>query len=156
MTLSNNDASFVITAPSRGTIQVDPARARCLAVALATGDHPWLYRGPLALPEGDDPVTEADDLQNEGHFAKDEVASFWRPIIERTNQGWKWRPWLERGRENRYVEITRNGEISWSSGTGSRSRFIGGLLVAAAGGLAQLPLGLMEFGFEGQRQPPHS
>ena len=141
-----------------GSIRVSPDRARRLAVALATGRHPWLYtgehfQGSLALPESADPISAADACEKEGDFeggsqpSKVEgerdvpIPDYWRPKLTTTPTGWEWKPLT--GPPGRKISISRKGEVRWSSGHGHPSQFIGGALVAAAGGHAALPHGVV-------------
>lgn len=129
---------IVYKAKPVGSIKVSRWSAKRVAIALATGDHPWTYRGehfqgPLALPKGGDPVEEANIID----WSNGDKEDFWRPVFKTTDKGWLWRPWS--GQTGRWIEITQDGVVSWDSGTGKPSRFIGELLIAAAGGLKELP-----------------
>ena len=149
---------IVPMARSTGTIRVSPERARRLAVALATGHHPWTFtgehfQGALALPPGDNPVAAADRCEAAGDFAGGSqpskvegerdvpIPDYWRPKLTTTPTGWEWKPLT--GSSYRFITISRKGEIRWSSGHGHPSQFIGGALIAAAGGHAALPHGVV-------------
>ena len=149
---------IVPKAAADGTIRVSPNRARRLAVALATGRHPWTFtgehfQGALALPESADPVAAADACEAAGDFAGGfkpsdiegappvPVMDYWRPKLVATKAGWEWKPLT--GSSHRFITISRKGEVRWNSGHGHPSQFIGGALVAAAGGYAALPHGVV-------------
>ena len=136
-----------ITAAPTGGVTVTPERARRFAVALATGRHLWAEEGrsPLALPTDEGhPLILADRMEEAGTFHGGWRADFYRPLVTEPAPGvFTWQPWSGRY-PDRFITInTASGRINWSSGTGQRSRFIGEALIAAAGGLSQLPHGVV-------------
>jgi len=130
-----------VAADPRGRVRAPRVRCIALAVALATGDHPWLHegRGPLTLPDVpdgvrtlDDVIRYADALEAAGDWI--DIASgrtdAWRPHVHRTPKGVRWTPWS--GGRERWIEIEPT-RISWSTGSEKPSQFIGSAVVAAVG-----------------------
>lgn len=128
------DYRFIPVAAPTGRITVQPAHARALAWGLASGQHPW-GRDPLALPQpaAGDLLTAAKAVVE--RMYEDDV-EFWMPNVKQPSAGvYRWTPWQVRTRRDRFILIdTNTGSITWDSGTGQPSTWIGGCLVAAAQG----------------------
>ncbi|MDA0208439.1 MAG: hypothetical protein O3B64_03500 [bacterium] len=138
--MSNETTTVIIavTTVRAGAVMVPVERARALALALATGDHPWRQEkkgcGPLSLP--DDPGSLEAAIAAAG---TDDEGAFWRPNVTLDDDGnVVWRPWS--GQQGRFIRISPEGKIRFQTGSGSGkgSTFLGGVLVAAAGGLSAL------------------
>jgi hypothetical protein len=142
--LMYNRTFIAPTSTPTGTVRVSPSAARSLALALATDQQTWNWEkegyGPLSLPEApsslETAIAAADEFQDEGRFTNDGDASYWRPNVTTENGAVTWSPWS--GDASRFIRIKADGTITWDTGTGRRSEFIGGCLVAAAGGLKNL------------------
>jgi hypothetical protein len=141
------------------TLTIPPARARALALALATGEHTWYKHGPLALPDApptlEAAVAAADQLEAAGDWSNghqdttdDAERRFWRPNGAIDERGaFTWSPW---GGGDRRITIETGGRVTLTAGARvspwalGGSTFLGAVAIAAAGGLANLPRGVVE------------
>ena len=121
----------------QAVLEVPSARARALALALATGDHPWVYQGPLCLP--------ADPGSLEAALAAADTTDEWCPRVSLVEGVFRWAPCVggHSGAE-REITISEDGTVRVVVGRNQqRSAFLGGVAVALAGGLDRLPHGLV-------------
>ena len=119
------------------TLKVPPARARALALALARGVHPWVYQGPLCLPE--------DPGSLEAALAAADTTDEWCPQVSITDGEFRWTPCV-RGYPGvqREIVISATGIVLLTVGRNQqKSAFLGGVAVAVAGGMDSLPQGLV-------------
>lgn len=146
-------SGFVAAAP-KGHIDAPADRCVRLALALGLGEHPWLREevAPLALPElpvGVGALRDVMpylDLCEAGDHWLDEPSNrpgFWRPSLIRRGCHLRWQPWGPGSATGRFIDIGSRS-VSWCTGTGIPSRFIGAAVVAAAGGLDRIPHGLVQ------------
>ena len=121
----------------QAVLEVPSARARALALALATGDHPWVYQGPLCLP--------ADPGSLEAALAAADTTDEWCPQVSITDGEFRWTPCVGGyPGVQREIVITEDGTVRLTVGRNQqRSAFLGGVAVAAAAGMDNLPRGLV-------------
>ena len=126
-----------------GTCTCTPAQARQIMVALATGIHPWADGWDFQsvfLPGTDKGwQKERTEAIAEGQFDQEDAVGFWAPNVRPIDGGLRWSPWNS-GTESyslRWVEVrivADRATITWDTGTGEPSRFIGSLVGSALWG----------------------
>lgn len=144
-----------------GRVLVPRARGVAVALGLAMGPgaRDWLRCGPLDLPELPRGVTcltaivyHCNDLERSGKWEHGDNQGFWRPRVWVTeDHSVQWSPWTDQTSRHRFLRFSSAAErfdlveIEWLTGTGRPSRFIGSALIAAAGGLDELPNGIVSW-----------